>query len=37
MLGAKYQAFIIDMIKNKNTGHYRLGLNSYFVPDSCPF
>ena len=27
----------IDMTKDKNTGRYRLGLNSIFVPDSSPF
>ena len=33
----KYQPLTIDMRKDKNTGRYRLGLNSIFVPDSSPF
>ena len=33
----KYQPFTIDMTKDKNTGRYRLGLNSIFVPNSSPF
>ena len=33
----KYQPLIIDMTKDKNTGRYRLGLNSIFVPKSSPF
>ena len=32
-----YQPLTIDMIKDKYTGRYRLGLNSIFVPDSSPF
>ena len=32
-----YQSFTIDMTKDENTGRYRLGLNSIFVPDSSPF
>ena len=32
-----YQPFTIDMTTDKNTGRYRLGLNSIFVPDSSPF
>ena len=32
-----YQPLTIDMTKDKNTGRYRLGLNSKFVPDSSPF
>ena len=30
MLGRKYQPMKIDMLKDKNTGRYRLGLNSVF-------
>ena len=33
----KYHSLTIDMTKSKYTGHYRLGLNSIFVPDSSPF
>ena len=33
----KCQALTIDMSKDKDTGRYRLGLNSIFVPDSSPF
>ena len=33
----KYQPLTIDMIKDKYTGRYGLGLNSIFVPDSSPF
>ena len=33
----KYQTLTTDMTKDKSTGRYRLGLNSLFVPDSCPF
>ena len=33
----KYQPLAIDMTKDKFTGHYRLGLNSIFVPDTSPF
>ena len=33
----KYQSLTIDMTKDKYTGRYRLGLNSIFIPDSCPF
>ena len=33
----KYQPLTIDMTKDKNTGRYRLGLNSIFVPKSSPF
>ena len=32
-----YQPLTIDMTKDKNTGRYRLGLYSIFVPDSSPF
>ena len=32
-----YQPLTIDMTKDKNTGRYRLGLNSIFVPNSNPF
>ena len=32
-----YQPLTIDMIKDKYTGRYRLGLNSIFVPDTTPF
>ena len=32
-----YQPLTIDMTKDKNTGRYRLGLNSIFVPDSSSF
>ena len=33
----KYQPSAIDMTKDKNTGRYRLRLNSLFVPYSYPF
>ena len=33
----KYQPLTIDMTKDKNTGRYRLGLNSIIVPDSSVF
>ena len=33
----KYQALTIDMTKDKFCGHYRLGLDSIFVPDTTPF
>ena len=33
----KYQTLKIDMTKAKNTGRYRLGLFSIFVPDRPPF
>ena len=33
----KYQPLTIDMTKDKNTGRYRLGLNSIFVPNTSPF
>ena len=33
----KYQPLTSDMTKDKNTGRYRLGLNSMFVPDSSLF
>ena len=33
----KYQPLTIDMTKDKDIGKYRLGLNSFFVPDSFPF
>ena len=33
----KYQPLPIDKTKNKNTGRYRLGLNSIFVFDSSLF
>ena len=33
----KYQPLIIDMTKNAYDGRYRLGLNSIFVPNTCPF
>ena len=32
-----YQPLTIDMTKDKYQGRYRLGLNSIFVPNSCPF
>ena len=32
----KYQPLTTDLTKHKNTGRYRLGLNSIFVPDSSP-
>ena len=32
----KYQPLTIDMTKDKNTGRYRPGLTSLFVPDSSP-
>ena len=33
----KYQPLTIDMIKDKDIGINRLGLNLIFVPDSSPF
>ena len=33
----KNQPFTIDMTKDKNTGRCRLGLKSFFVPNSSPF
>ena len=33
----KYQPLTIDMIEDKYTGRYRLGLNSLFIPDSSRF
>ena len=33
----KYQPLTFDLTEDKNTGRYRLGLNSIFVPDSNPF
>ena len=30
----KHQPLTIDMTKDKNTGRYRLGLNSIFVPNT---
>ena len=33
----KYHPLTIDMTEDKFTGRYRLGLNSIFVPDRCPF
>ena len=33
----KYQPLTIDLTKDKNTGRYRLGLNSLFIPESSPF
>ena len=33
----KQQPLTIDMTKDKFTGRYRLGLNSFFVPNSSPF
>ena len=33
----KYQPLTIDVIKEKCTGRYRLGLNSIFISDSPPF
>ena len=33
----KYQPLTIGMTKDKNTGRYRMGLNSIFVPDSSTF
>ena len=32
-----YQPLAIDMTKDRYQGHYKLGLNSIFVPDSSPF
>ena len=32
-----YQLLSIDTTKDDSTGSYRLGFNSVFVPDSCPF
>ena len=32
-----YKTLTIDMTKEKNTGRYRLGLTSTFVPNSSPF
>ena len=32
-----YQPLTIDMTKDKNTGRYRVGLNSIFVPDTTLF
>ena len=32
-----YQPLTNDMTKDKDTGRYRVGLNSIFVPDSSPF
>ena len=32
-----YQILTFDMTKGKNTGRYRLGLNSIFVPNTSPF
>ena len=32
----QYQPLTIDMTKDKYCGHYRLGLNSLFVPNSSP-
>ena len=33
----KYLLLTSDMTKNKDTGRYRLGLNSIFVPNTSPF
>ena len=33
----KYQPLTNDLTKDKDTGNYRLGLNSIFVPNSSPF
>ena len=33
----KYQPVTIDMTKDKNTGRYRIGLNSKFVSNTSPF
>ena len=33
----KYQPLTTDMTKDKDIGKYRLGLNSIFIFDSCPF
>ena len=33
----KSQPHTIDITKDKNTGRYRLGLTSIFVPNSSPF
>ena len=33
----KYQPPTNDVAEDKNTGRYRLGLNSLFVPDTNPF
>ena len=33
----KYQAFTIDMTKNRYRGRYRLGLISIIVPTGNPF
>ena len=32
-----FQTLTIDLTKDKYQGRCRLGLNSIFVPDSCPF
>ena len=33
----QYQPLTIDMTEDKYTGRYRLGLKSFFVPNSLPF
>ena len=33
----KYQPLAIDMTKDENTGRYRLGLNSIFIPNTSLF
>ena len=33
----KYQPLAIDMTKDEDTGRYRLGLNSKFLPHRSPF
>ena len=33
----KYQPLTIDITKDRYQGCYRLGLKSYFIPDSSPF
>ena len=32
----KYQPLTIDMTRDKYTGRYKLGLNSFFLPESAP-
>ena len=33
----RYQTLTIDMAKDENKNHYRLGLKSLFIPHSSPF
>ena len=33
----KYQPLTIDRTNDKHSGRYRLGINSFFFPDSSPF